>query len=114
MIPVYILLGAGFVFHTIGTIALHRFPDPYTRMHGATKCTTLGSILTYLAIIYFGIALFLSGSAEYAALSIHTVFVMVLIMITNPTSAHAIARAAHRSGIKPEDAVVDKLKEKES
>ena len=30
-------------------------------------------------------------------------------MITNPTGAHAIARAAHRSGVKPVGAVIDEL-----
>ncbi|PIV67874.1 MAG: cation:proton antiporter, partial [Euryarchaeota archaeon CG01_land_8_20_14_3_00_38_12] len=33
------------------------------------------------------------------------------LLITNPTGAHAIARAAHRSGIMPKQAVTDELKE---
>ena len=34
---------------------------------------------------------------------------MITILITNPTGAHAIARAAHMSGVKPAKAVVDEL-----
>jgi len=33
-------------------------------------------------------------------------------LLTNPTGAHAIARAAHRSGVKPVGAVVDDLEKK--
>ncbi|MCL0092898.1 monovalent cation/H(+) antiporter subunit G, partial [Dehalococcoidia bacterium] len=35
-------LSVGALFFLIGTIALLRFPDVYTRLHGATKCDTLG------------------------------------------------------------------------
>jgi len=36
---------------------------------------------------------------------------LVCLIITNPTGAHAIARAAHRSGVMPKQAVIDELKE---
>jgi len=32
-------------------------------------------------------------------------------MVTNAAGSHAIARAAHRSGVMPKKAVVDRLKE---
>ena len=44
-------------------------------------------------------------------LSIHTLIALVAILLTTPTGAHAIARAAHRSGTKPVKAVVDDLEE---
>lgn len=111
MIWIYLLLGIGIVFQVLGTVALHRFPDVYTRLHGATKCTTFGSIFIYLGIIVYGITMYFSGYANYITLSMHTAIVMVLILITNPTAAHAIARASHRSGITPKEAVVDRLEE---
>jgi len=101
----FTLIGIGMVFQTLGTLALHRFPDVYTRLHGATKCTTFGSIFLYLGIIVYGI------SVSNPQLSIHTLLVMMLLLITNPAGAHAIARAAHRSGVLPKNAVVDKLLE---
>lgn len=101
----YVFLGIGAVFQALGTLALHRFPDVYTRLHGATKCTTFGSIFIYMGIIFYGL---LSSIPE---LSVHTLVAMMLLLITNPTGAHAIARAAHRSGLLPEKAVVDKLQE---
>jgi multicomponent Na+:H+ antiporter subunit G len=106
---IYLLLGVGTLFQILGTLALHRFPDVYTRMHGATKCTTFGSLFIYLGVIVYGITMYISGEAAYASLSLHTFVVMIFILITNPTGAHAIARAAHRSGVKPAKAIVDAL-----
>lgn len=106
----YLLIGIGLFFQAMGTIALHRFPDVYTRMHGATKCTTFGSIFIYIGVIGYGILMFLSGETVYLSLSVHTFIVMFIILLTNPTGAHAIARAAHRSGVMPKHAIVDDLR----
>lgn len=110
MIVVYALLAVGVVFQVLGVLALHRFPDVYTRMHGATKCTTFGSIFIYLAVIAHGATMFFGGQVFYASLSTHTLVVMLMLLVTNPTGAHAIARAAYVSGVKPKNAVVDRLK----
>ena len=47
-----------------------------------------------------------------SVLAIHTGVALVAILLTNPTGAHAIARAAHKSGVKPVKAVVDDLENK--
>jgi len=109
---IYSLLGIGMLFQVLGTLALHRFPDVYTRMHGATMCTTFGSLFIYIAVMAHGIFMLIAGEAAYLTLIIHTFFVMAITLITNPTGAHAIARAAHRSGIKPAEAIVDNLEAK--
>jgi len=108
-ILIYILFGIGLGFNGLGALALIRFPDVYTRLHGATKCTTFGSIFTTAAVIIYGFA---RGGAAYHTLAIHSIVALIALLITNPTGAHAIARATYRSGIKPKYAVVDKLEEK--
>ncbi len=106
---IYVLFGISVAFNGLGVIALIRFPDVYTRLHGATKCTTFGSIFTTLAIIAYGFA---RGGAAHETLAIHTIIALFAILITNPTGAHAIARAAHRSGVRPKGAVVDRLEDR--
>jgi len=106
---VYVVFGIGVLFNGLGAVALIRFPDVYTRLHGATKCTTFGSIFTAVGVIVYG---FVKGGAEYNTLAIHTIVALIAILVTNPTGSHAIARAAHRSGIKPKGAVVDRLEER--
>lgn len=110
MILIYILLGIGMVFQILGSLALHRFPDVYTRLHGATKCSTFGSIFLYLGVIVYAISF---EDSTGIPLAIHTMAVMVLILLTNPVGAHAIARSAHKSGVMPKFAIVDKLKEEQ-
>ncbi len=108
---IYLLFGIGMIFQVLGTLALLRFPDVYTRLHGATKCTTFGSLFIYLGVIVYGIMMILSGDSSFVALPFHAAIIMLFILITNPTGAHAIARAAHRTGIKPKHAVIDELEE---
>jgi len=98
-----LFLSLGTLFFLIGTIALLRFPDVYTRLHGVTKCDTLG-----LGLILVG--LILHEGATLA--SVKMVFIIVFVFITGPTAAHALVRAAYKHGVKLwERSVVDRYKE---
>ena len=107
-----ILLTIGVLFNFLGTVALYRFPDVYTRLHGTTKCTTFGSIFTSAAVVVYALQMYLrTGEERFTTLSVHVVLAILALLISNPTGAHAIARAAHRSGVLPKYAVVDRLAE---
>jgi len=111
-IVLVLFLLIGIFFNGLGSIGLIRFPDVYTRLHAATKCTTFGSIFTSLSVIIFGFYFWqLSGDSKYGVLALHTIVALACLVITNPTGAHAIARAAHRSGVMPKQSVIDELKE---
>ncbi|MDO9555450.1 MAG: monovalent cation/H(+) antiporter subunit G [Atribacterota bacterium] len=108
----YIFLGIGIFFNCLGSIGLLRFPDVYTRLHAATKATTFGSIFTSLAVIVYSFSRWnITGDSKFIVLVLHTIVALACLIITNPTGAHAIARAAHRSGVMPKQAVIDELKE---
>jgi len=107
-----ILLSVGAVFNFLGTVALYRFPDVYTRLHGTTKCTTFGSIFTSAAVVVFALDMFFrTGEGRFNTLTVHVIIAILALLISNATGAHAIARAAHRSGVLPKYAVVDRLAE---
>lgn len=108
---IYVFLAIGIIFNILASIGLLRFPDVYTRLHAGTKCTTFGSIFICLSAIIYGIWKWHEGEKQMATLAIHSFFALLAILLTNPTGAHAIARAAHRSGIKPKKAIVDDLEE---
>ena len=111
-IVLYIFLGIGVFFNCLGSIGLLRFPDVYTRLHATTKATTFGSIFTSLAVIVYSFSRWsVCGDSKFRVLALHTIVALVCLVITNPTGAHAIARAAHRSGVMPKQAVIDELKE---
>ena len=106
---IYVLLGIGALFNGLGAVALIRFPDVYTRIHGATKCTTFGSIFSLLGVVVYGAV---RGGPVGFGMVIRALLALVFLLLTNPTGSHALARAAHRAGIKPFKAVVDRLEEK--
>lgn len=105
-ILLYILLAIGVLFNGLGSVALLRFPDVYTRIHGATKCTTFGSIFLAFSVIAYG---FYQGGPKFNTMAVHALIALIALLLTNPTGSHAIARAAHASGIKPKHAAVDDL-----
>ena len=109
---VYIFLAIGVFFNLLAGVGLLRFPDVYTRLHAGTKCTTFGSIFICGSVILIGLRMWWTGNSDGSILTIHTVIALLAIMLTNPTGAHAIARAAHRSGVKPAGAVIDELEGK--
>ncbi len=114
-IVTYIFIAIGCFFNLMATIGLHRFPDFYTRLHAGTKCTTFGSIFLILAVIIQSLRIWLitGASSPQSVLTIHAFIALIAILVTNPTGAHAIARAGHRSKIKPARAVVDDLEGKD-
>ena len=109
-IIIYLLLAVGVFFNLLAGVGLLRFPDVYTRLHAGTKCTTFGSIFICGSVILLGLKMWYQGNTDGSVLMIHTLGALVAILLTNPTGAHAIARAAHRSGVMPFGAVVDDLK----
>ena len=109
---IWIALVIGMAFNALGVIGILRFPDVYTRLHADTKCTTFGTIFTSLAVVLYAVGEYLKNAdGQYAMLALHTILAVVVLCFTNATSAHAIARAAHKRGHKPAQAVCDRLQE---
>jgi multicomponent Na+:H+ antiporter subunit G len=91
-IAVLALVAGGAFFAFVAAVGLLRLPDVYTRTHGASKSDTLGAGLALAAVaVTFGFDL----SSVKAAL------LVLFMFVTNPTAAHAIARAAEDQGIEP-------------
>lgn len=106
---VYVLLVIGLAFASLGVLGLIRFPDFYTRLHAATKCTTFGAIFIVAAVAFYSV-LWWRDEPQWG-LAIHAVFGLFALLLTNPAGAHALARAAYRAGLKPKGLVVDELAE---
>ena len=112
-IIIYIFLGLGVFFNVLAGVGLLRFPDVYTRLHAGTKCTTFGSIFIIGSVVLIGLKTWwFNNDTNGSVLAIHSAFALIAILLTNPVGAHAIARAAHKSGVMPAQAVIDELQEK--
>lgn len=87
-----VLLGAGLFFHGVAALGVLRMPDFYTRLHAVSKAETLGVLLTLAAVALW---------AGPSLTAVKVIFVALFIFLASPTSAHAIGRAAFRTGQVP-------------
>ena len=85
------LLG-GFFFFVAATVGLLRFPDFFCRLHATGKGDTLAVLLSLIGLsIYEGFSL----------TGLKILFIAVFMFLAQPTSTHAISRAAMRCGLEP-------------
>jgi multicomponent Na+:H+ antiporter subunit G len=82
----------GFFFFMAATVGLLRFPDFFCRLHATGKGDTLAVLLSLIGLsIYEGFS--------FSTLKI--LFIAVFMFLAQPTSTHAISRAALRCGLEP-------------
>ena len=86
----FILTGAFFVI--AGAIGILRMPDFYTRIHAAGMTDTMGAEFIILGLII---------QSGFTQTTLKLLLIAFLLFVTSPTATHAIAHAAHLSGLKP-------------
>jgi multicomponent Na+:H+ antiporter subunit G len=97
-----VLMLTGVALAVLAALGLVRFPDVFSRMHAATKPSTLG-----LLLITVGAAVRVQDGGAATKLLLVAAFQFV----TAPVAAHMIGRAAYRSGAGAQEAlVVDELR----
>ena len=93
----FMLGGAIFLFSA--GLGVLRMPDTYNRIQTGTKATTLGTILILVGLAFL-----------HPAWTFKLFILIFFIMLTNPVSSHALARAAHAIGTREtESTVIDVL-----
>lgn len=91
----FIIGGAGVV---VGALGIVRFPDFYTRLHGAGVTDTAGAELMVFAMMLQAF------SPEYEnswLIFSKLVFIAIFLGLTSPVATHAIAHAAWMTGFRP-------------
>ena len=83
---------AGGLLSILGALGVLRFPDVYTRIHAATITDTGGATLMLL-----GLGLI----AGAQLLTLKLLLIWVLILITSPAAANALANAAFSAHYTP-------------
>lgn len=87
-----IFISLGIFFLLIGSIGTIRLPDFYSRTHATSKSDTLGMMLVIIGLMIFEGLTITSGKLF---------LILLFILLANPIGAHALARAALNSGLKP-------------
>ena len=86
-----VIIAVGVMFDLLGCIGMVRLPDVYNRLQAGTKCVTLGVCLILIGTVVM---------ADTTPMRLKALLCVLFILITSPTAAHALAHAAHESGIK--------------
>lgn len=89
------LILSGSFFTIIGAVGTLRFPDFWSRLHAAS-ITDSGGVL----LIFAGMCV----QSGFTLITVKLIIIGVFLLITGPTSTHAIANAALVSGLRPKEA----------
>ena len=99
-----LLLITGSFFLFSAGLGVLRMPDTYNRIQTGTKATTLGTILVLIGLAFI-----------HPSWTLKLIILIFFVMLTNPVSSHALARASHSIGTHETDAtVIDVLDEAEA
>jgi multicomponent Na+:H+ antiporter subunit G len=83
-----LMLISGSLFLFSAGLGVLRMPDTYNRIQTGTKATTLGTMLVLVGIAFL-----------HPAWTFKLLILIFFVMLTNPVSSHALARASHAIGI---------------
>lgn len=81
----------GLGFSLSGAVGIVRMPDVYSRIQCSTKTITMGALPVLIAIAV--------GQGPVSNYGTRVLLVAVLLLVVNPVSSHALARAAYKSGV---------------
>jgi len=85
----YIFILFGIFFHFTSSLGLFRMPDTFSKIHAATKASTLGSLLVILGVIMIEPSLWMK-----------LLLLALFILLTNPLSSSIVARSEYKKGKK--------------
>ena len=88
----WIFLVTGSFFAVVGGIGLLRLPDVFTRIHGAGITDTMGATLMLTGLML---------QAPSGLIAVKLFLILFFLLVTSPTSAHALAKAALAHGLEP-------------
>ena len=95
-LPIEVLAGAcllaGAAFLVVGAIGLVRLPDFFTRIHASGVIDTMGA-----GLVLAGLALL----AGWTLPAVKLVLILCFMLLTGPTAAHALAKAALHGRLDP-------------
>ncbi|HEX2273717.1 MAG TPA: monovalent cation/H(+) antiporter subunit G [Acidimicrobiales bacterium] len=81
----------GLAFSLSGAVGILRMPDVYSRLQCSSKNVTMGALPVLLAVVV--------EKGPVSPYGSRALLVAVLVLVINPVSAHALARAAYRTGV---------------
>ena len=85
-----VLLVLGAFFSLSGALGLFRFPDFFTRVHAASVTDSIATILIIVGLILL---------TDFGLVAVKLLFILIFLLLTSPTAAHALAKSARHGGL---------------
>ncbi len=95
---VIVLAVLGLAFSLSGAVGILRMPDVYSRIQCSSKTITMGALPALLALVV--------GEGSVSSYGGRALLVAFLLLVVNPASSHALARAAYKAGVPQWDGAV--------
>jgi multicomponent Na+:H+ antiporter subunit G len=99
-----LLITSGLIFFLGAAVGLLRFPDFYTRMHAAGKGDTLSTLLIMAGLGVYEFNQYDPAHGVTISVILTVIKIMgigFIIMLTSPTSTHALMQAGYDDNIEP-------------
>lgn len=90
-VAVIVLCVIGLFFSLTGAVGILRMPDVYTRIQCSSKTITMGALPMLIALAV--------AKGPVSAYGGRALFVGFLLLVVSPAAAHALARAAYKTGV---------------
>ena len=83
---------SGSFFSIIGGIGIVRLPEFFSRMHGGGITDTMGAGMIMIGLMFQG---------GLSLVTVKLLMILFFLMVTSPSSCHALAKSAMSHGLKP-------------
>ena len=88
----WIFLVLGSLFSIIGGIGIIRLPEVFSRMHAGGVTDTLGATFLVVGLLF---------QAGFTLVAVKLLMILFFLLVTSPTSCHALAKSAISEGMEP-------------
>ena len=85
------LAAVGGIFSLTAAVGIVRMPDVYCRIQCGSMTTTMGALPLLAALVI--------GEGPLTSYGSRALLVAALLLVLNPAAAHALARAAYKTGV---------------
>lgn len=87
-----VFLVVGSFFALVGGVGIVRLPEFFSRMHGAGITDTMGAGMIMIGLMF---------QSGLSLTTVKLLMILFFLLITSPSSCHALAKAAQVHGVRP-------------
>lgn len=90
----WFFLMTGSFFSIVGGVGIIRLPEFFSRLHGGGITDTLGAALIVIGLLF-------QVAGGFSLVSVKLLMILFFLLITSPSSCHALAKSAMSQGLEP-------------